>query len=158
MTDTLAFAGALALSGAVASPAAAASVSRSVDVSGTPASVWAQIGSFCAIKDWHPAIGSCTFDNNTRTLVTRDGKATFVEPRTAGSDAEHFYSYTFRSSPVPVTQYASTFKVVASGEGTSTVTWSGTFTPAPGKEKDANDALAGIYETGLASIKTMLAR
>ena len=40
----------------------------------------------------------------------------------------------------------------------STVTWSGAYTPDPGKEKDAHDALKGVYETGLAAIKAKLAK
>jgi hypothetical protein len=140
-------------------PASAASLSRSVDVDGTPTAVWSMIGPFCAIKDWHPAIGTCVEDGNspqTRTLVTKDGKVRFVETQTARSDAEHLYSYTFKSSPLPVADYVSTFKVTAKSKDISTITWSGTYTPDRGKENDASDALRGIYESGLEAIKTKL--
>lgn len=150
---------ALALLGANARPAAADTLSRSADVKGTPAQVWALIGPFCAIQDWHPAIGACTQDGKTpptRTLVTKDG-ATFVELQTGYSFTKHRYSYTFTSSPLPVTHYASTFEVVAKNKHVSTVTWSSTYTPDPGKEQDAKNALNGIYETGLDAIKTKLA-
>lgn len=152
---------ALALLAGYATPAAGATLSRSIDVPGTPATVWSVIGPFCAIKDWHPAIGACTQDAATpptRTLVTKDGKATFVETQTARSDARHLYSYTFKSSPLPVTNYASTIAVTAKGDGTSTVTWSSSFTPDAGKEKDATDALTGIYEAGLGAIKAKLTK
>jgi Polyketide cyclase / dehydrase and lipid transport len=141
---------------AVAMPASAASLSRSVDVEATPSEVWLMIGSFCAIKDWLPPVGTCIADGNippTRTLVTKDGKATFVETETARSDTEHFYTYTFRSSPLPVTHYTSTIKVVAKNKGIATVTWQSTYAPEDGKEKAANDALSGIYKAGLDSIK-----
>ena len=150
---------ALVLLTAGTSPVSAASLSRSVDVDGTPTTVWSMIGPFCAIKDWHPAIGTCIEDGNgsqTRTLVTKDGKATFVETQTARSDAEHFYSYTFNSSPLPVAHYTSTLKVTAKSKDISTVTWSSTYTPDRGKENDARDALRGIYESGLDAIKTKL--
>jgi hypothetical protein len=117
------------------------------------------IGPFCAIKDWLPPVGSCTEDGKvqpTRTLVTKDGKATFVEMQTARSDTQHFYTYTFQSSPLPVRHYTSTVKVAAKGEGISTVTWTGTYMPEHGKEKDANDALTGIYKAGLDSIRAKL--
>jgi hypothetical protein len=143
------------------SPAYAASLSQSVDVEGAPAAVWSMIGPFCAIADWLPPVGTCTEDGNappTRTLVTRDGKATFVEKQTSRSDARHFYSYTFKSSPLPVTNYKSTIEVEAKGRGVSTVTWRGAYTPEPGKEKAANDALAGIYSAGLDAIRTRLAK
>ncbi len=158
---------ALAVLGAVASPRPPVSLTRSVEVKGDPAQVWAAIGAYCAIKDWHPAIGKCTEDGKTpttRTLVTKDGKATFVELQTARDDVKHrytytyTYTYTFTSAPVPVTHYSSTFKVEAVGPGSTRVTWSGAYTPDPGKEKDAADALTGIYESGLTAIQARLAK
>jgi hypothetical protein len=157
----VATAGALVALGAVASPRAPVSLTRSVEVKGDPAQVWAMIGPYCAIGDWHPAIGKCTEDGKTpttRTLVTRDGKATFVERQTARDDAKHRYSYTFTSAPIPVTHYSSTFRVTPKAAGVSTVTWSGAYTPDPGKEKDASDALTGIYESGLFAIQARLAK
>jgi hypothetical protein len=141
--------------------ASAANLSRSIEVSGAPAAVWSAIGAFCAIKDWLPPVGMCIEDGktpSTRTLVTKDGKAAFVEKQTARSDAEHSYSYTFVSSPLPVTHYSSTIKVTAKGEGTSVVTWTGSYTPDSGKEKDASDALNGVYDAGLAGIKARLTK
>ena len=136
--------------------ACAASLSRSADIAAPASAVWSAIGPFCAIRDWHPAIGTCVADNGnppTRTLVTKDGKTTFVEPETARSETDRFYSYTFKASPFPVTHYMGTIWVVPTGARTSTVLWTGTYTPLPGKEKDANDAFAGVYEAGLAAVK-----
>ena len=145
---------------AAVSPACAATLSRSVDVNANPSAVWAMIGPFCAIKDWHPAIGACATDGKTpptRSLVTRDGKARFVELQTGRSDAKHRYSYAFVSSPLPVTHYRSTIQVIAKGGGVSTVIWAGDYTPDAGTEKQASDALTGIYESGLAAIKARFA-
>ena len=144
---------------AQAEAATPASLSRSVEVAGRPAAVWAKIGSFCAIADWHPAIATCAADGKTpptRTLTTKD-HARFVELETARDGAAHSYSYTFVSSPVPVTHYSSTFSVKANGHGGSTVTWRGAYRPNPGAEQAAQGALSGIYESGLAAIKTRLA-
>lgn len=143
------------------SAADAAMLSRSADVNGSVSAVWSMIGPFCAIKDWLPPVGTCTEKADAmpeRTLVTRDGKATFVEAQTARSEAEHSYSYTFKSSPLPVTDYVSTIKVVARTDGISTVTWSSTFVPNTGKEKDAIEALTGIYDFGLTMIKSKFAK
>ena len=66
-------------------PASAANLTRSVEVGGTPSEVWSVIGSFCAIKDWLPPVGMCIEDGKsppTRTLITKDGKASFVETQT----------------------------------------------------------------------------
>ncbi|MFL6547840.1 MAG: SRPBCC family protein [Povalibacter sp.] len=151
---------ALVVLSAVSSIASAASVSHTVDVQGTPSQVWSFIGPFCAIKDWLPPVGTCSEDGKTpptRTLVTKDGTATFVELQTARSDQDHFYTYSFVSSPLPVSQYSSTIKVVAKGAGSSTIIWRGTYTPVQGQEKAADDALSGIYHAGLDSIVAKMA-
>jgi hypothetical protein len=148
--------GVLGLMSFGASLASAATLTRSIDVNGSVSAVWSAIGPFCAIKDWLPPVGKCTEDGGvppTRTLVTKDGQATFVEIQTARSEADHRYSYAFKSSPLPVKQYNSTIQVTAKGAGTSTVTWSAIYTPEPGKEKDVSTTLDGIYEAGLGAIK-----
>ena len=142
-------------------PAFAATISRSADVKAAASTVWSVIGPFCAIKNWLPPVGECIEDGKappTRILVTKDGKAAFVETQTARNDAEHSYSYAFLSSPLPVSNYKSTIKVTAKADGSSTVTWSGSYTPDEGKEKAASEALNGVYEAGLAEIKAKLAK
>jgi hypothetical protein len=145
----------------VAPPKPAITLSRSVDVPGSPAEVWAAIGGFCAIADWHPAIRACNEDNKTpttRTLVTKADGAVFVELQTDRNDAAHRYTYTFVSSPVPVTRYSSTFQVVGKGAGVSTVIWSGAYVAEPGTALAAANALSGIYESGLTAIQTKLGK
>jgi polyketide cyclase/dehydrase/lipid transport protein len=153
--------GVAVLMSAGTAPAFAATISRSADVKASASAVWSLIGPFCAIKDWLPPVGQCIEDGKappTRILVTKDGKAAFVETQTARSDAEHSYSYTFLSSPLPVSSYTSTIKVTAKGDGSSTITWSGSYTPDHGKEKAASEALNGVYEAGLAEIQARLAK
>lgn len=147
--------------GAGVVPASAANLTHSIEVSGAAAEVWSVIGPFCAIKDWLPPVGQCIEDGKsppTRTLVTKDGKASFVESQTARDDRGYSYSYAFLSSPLPVSQYKSTIKVTARGEGVSVVTWTGTYTPDPGKEKEAVDALNAVYDSGLAAIRDRFKR
>lgn len=137
-------------------PASAANLTRSIEVNSAAAEVWSVIGPFCAIKEWLPPVGQCIEDGKSppiRTLVTRDGKASFVEAQTARNDRGYSYSYAFLSSPLPVSHYKSTIKVTARGEGASVVTWTGSYTPDPGREKEAVDALGGVYDAGLAAIR-----
>ena len=145
----------LAVISAQAQAAAAASLSRSTEVDASPQEVWALIGPFCAIEKWHPAIASCTEAGNppVRTLLAKDGKTVFVEPEVGRSDAEHYYSYAFQSSPFPVTNYLATIRVVPNGAHGSIVIWSGSYVPNAGKTEEANKLFADIYEAGLASIK-----
>jgi hypothetical protein len=152
---------AAAVFGAGPVAASAATVTKSIDVNGSPEQVWAAIGPFCSIQDWHPAIGKCTTDGKTpptRTLVTKDGKATFVELQTARDDKGYSYSYAIKTSPLPLTDYNSTIKVAAKGSSMSTITWNSTFTPASGKEAAAEDAVGGIYQSGLDAVKTKMTK
>jgi hypothetical protein len=142
-----------------AAQADAATLTRSIDVAATPAAIWSLIGPFCAIKDWLPPVGSCAEDGGTpptRTLVTKDGAATFIEIQTARSDARHFYSYAFKSSPLPVSNYNATIEVTAKGQDHATVTWRGSYEPDRGQEKTAADTLGQIYEAGLNTIKAQI--
>jgi hypothetical protein len=153
--------GAATLLGLGIAPASAATISRSVDVKASASAVWSLIGPFCAIKDWLPPVGECIEDGKaplTRVLVTKDGKAAFVETQTARNDNEHTYSYAFVSSPLPVSNYKATIKVTARGDGSSTITWSGSYTPDEGKEKVASEALIGVYEAGLTEIIARFAK
>lgn len=144
-----------------AAPARTASLTRSINVHGSPATVWAAIGPFCSISEWHPAIANCSEDGKsppTRTLKARAGDATFVELQLSRSERYHSYSYTFTSAPIPVTNYKSVLSVVANGHGGSTVKWSGVYLPNPGMDQAAANALGGIYEAGLRSIKARLSK
>ncbi len=145
----------------IAPTAGAATLTRSVVVSGTPSEVWAMVGPFCAIKNWLPPVGSCEESGKSpliRTLVTKDGSATFVERQVARSDSAHYYSYVFVSSPLPVSRYKSTIEVTPRRDGQSIVTWSASYTPHAGRDGDAKEALGGIYDAGLASIQVQAAQ
>lgn len=137
----------------------AASIARSVVVRSSPAAVWELIGPFCSIRTWLPPVGTCQEDGAeapTRTLVTKDGKATFVERQIARRDDQHFYSYQFLSSPLPVSRYHSTLRVSAMGQGRSRVTWRGTYRPDAGSDREAKQALEQIYSAGLDTIRALV--
>jgi len=153
--------GVFMLFGAGIAPATAATISRSVNVQAPASIVWSLIGPFCGIKGWLPPVGQCIEDGktpSTRILVTRDGRAAFVETQTARSELGHSYSYRFLSSPLPVSNYTSTIKVTANRDQSSTITWSGAYIPEHGKEKAANDALLEVYDAGLGEIQKRFAK
>ncbi|HUO89689.1 MAG TPA: SRPBCC family protein [Rhizomicrobium sp.] len=141
---------------AMDSPARAGSLTRTTAVPASADAVWSVIGPFCAIKDWHPVIGTCVLDGKTpptRTLVSKDGKVAFVETEMARDDARHLYSYDFVASPLPATHYLGTIKVEPDGANGSRVVWHGSYVASKGQDKAVENALAGIYESGLAAIK-----
>jgi hypothetical protein len=141
----------VALTGA----ASAAEVTRSMEVTGDKADVWDEIGGWCAIADWHPAIAKCEEGEEggkkIRTLTTGDGgviKETLLE---SGDDS---YGYRIDESPLPVANYTATLSLASSGDKV-TITWSANFDPK-GDETEAKNVIGGIFDGGLAEIKTML--
>ncbi len=135
--------------------AAAAEVSRDATIDASPAKVWAAIGPFCSIADWHPAIAKCeekkAKDGTLRHLTTQDG-GKFDEKLLSHDDKRMRYSYSILKSPLPVTGYSSTLSV-AETAGKSHVTWVSTFEPKGASEAEAEKVVGGIYEAGLAALK-----
>ncbi len=111
--------------------------------------VWGKVGDFCGIANWHPAVAKCELSHGKkiRTLSLKGG-GTIVE-RLLKWDAKGMsYSYTIVSSPLPVSHYFSTIKVVPNGSG-SEVVWTGKYKAKKGtSDADAQKTIDGIYKAG----------
>jgi hypothetical protein len=115
----------------------------------SPADVWAKVGDFCGIGNWHPAVAKCELShgNKIRTLTLKGG-GTIVERLVNWDKADHRYTYRIVKSPLPVKDYVSTIKVVADGSG-SDVVWSGKYKAVKGTTDDAaKKIIDGIYKAG----------
>jgi len=136
-------------------------VHRKVVVPASVDEVWRQVGDFGAIRSWHPAIATCDVERNGpqvyRHLRTHDGSE-FLEREIAEHDevADRSYSYEIVSSPLPVSNYQSVFRVVPDDAG-ARVEWSSHFEADGATEHEAAQAVAGVYEAGLDSIKQRFA-
>ena len=151
---------------AAAAPAAAEAavlkVSKSVTIAAPVATVWAKVKDFDKLNGWHPAVAKDEIvegKNNeagaVRLLTLGDG-GTVKEKLTAFDDAAHSFGYTIVEGVLPVSAYNSTLVVTAEGEG-STVTWSGEFKHAEGKDdKTATDTITAVYTAGLDNLKKVL--
>lgn len=135
-------------------PAQAIDVQRSLDVAAAPAKVWQAIGDFCGIGDWHPAVERCAPSEKdglkVRTLSLKGG-GTLVEEQVSRDEKVMRYTYTILEGPLPVADYRSTLSVAPEGSG-SKVSWSGTFSAKGAPDTVAQDAIGGIYESGLKAI------
>ena len=135
-------------------PALALDAAKTIDVAAPPAKVWATIGDFCGIGQWHPAIEKCApstkGDKPIRTLSLKGG-GTIVEEQVSRDDQKMDYTYAIVESPLPVSDYKSTIMVAPSGSG-SKVTWSGSFKAKGADDAKAKEAIDGIYESGLTAI------
>lgn len=146
---------AIAVAAFAATPALAVEVTEATPVTAAPAKVWATIGGFCGIGQWHPAVEACALSNSggktIRTLSLKGG-GTIVEEQLGRDDAAMKYTYAILESPLPVANYVSTIQVEPSGSAGSKITWTGTFEPKGASAAEAKTVIDGIYVKGLAGI------
>ena len=143
-------------------------VVEQVTIDAPPATVWARIKNFDALKDWHPAIAESPADKgneegSVRSLKLKGG-GELTETLEAYDDAKMKYSYRAKDGgALPVTNYTSTLSV--RGEGSqSVVEWRGAFyrgypnnDPPPDKNDEAAvRAITGVYQAGLANLKKLV--
>jgi len=107
--------------------------------------VWAAIGGFQALGDWHPAIASSTLEEHDGVEHRRlalNGGGEILERLTEQDGAS--YGYTIVEGPLPVTNYTSVLSAGETKEDTL-VTWASNFEPT---SDDAEDVIGGIYDAG----------
>ncbi len=133
-------------------------VKRQLEVPASPEEVWAVIGDFGQIAEWHPACSASSSETVhgevRRTIVVGDG-GRLVERLEELDDTAHTYSYSILEGPLPVKDYLSKLSVEADGEG-SLILWSGRFNAKDVDDDRAKGVIAGIYEIGLAALKKRL--
>jgi hypothetical protein len=114
--------------------------------------LWVKVGDFCGIGKWHPAIEKCQLsaDGKTRTLSLKGG-GTIVEHQEKLDAANRSYTYKIVSGPLPVVNYVSTISVSPDGAG-SVVTWSGKYDAKGASDADAQKAIQGVYDSGVAAL------
>jgi Polyketide cyclase / dehydrase and lipid transport len=116
------------------------------------AEVWNKVGDFCGIANWHPAVEKCDLssDGKERTLSLKGG-GTIVEDLVNWKAKGHSYTYTIKSSPLPVADYVSTLKVEPHGSG-SLIVWSGHYKAKGAPPAKAKEAIDGVYKAGVDSL------
>jgi len=145
-------------------------VSERISIAAPAAAVWALIGNFDALKNWHPAVAESAADKgndegSVRRVVLKGG-GQLVETLENYNAAQMKYSYRAKDGgALPVTNYTSTISVTADGNQ-SVVEWRGAFYrgyPNNDPPPDQNDeaaikAVTTVYQSGLAELKARLER
>ena len=145
-------------------------VSQTVDIQASAGKVWDAAKNFDQLNTWLPPVAKDEIvegQNNTvgavRLLTLKDG-GTVKEKLLAYNSSARTFRYEIVESVLPVSHYTSIFVVKSRGKGKSTVTWSGRFKrknlgPSPGdneNDKAATDAITGVYQAGLSTLKKNL--
>lgn len=130
---------------------AALEVTISKTTSATPAQAWQEIGDFCGIAAWHPAVEKCDLSEvmgaKLRKITLKTG-GTIREQLVEQNEAGMFQRSLFLDGPLPVANYQATLKVVATAGG-ATYNWSGTFLPNSVPDNEAVKSVTAFYSAGI---------
>lgn len=164
-TPSLALALALSAPLACADTATTREVARSIDIAAPADAVWAIVGDFADMSYLDAMVSETEIvrgENNAvgaqRAITLHDG-GRILETLTDRQAQPPTLSYRMDEGPLPVADYQATLEVTPSGDA-SRVTWSGRFRPLADAATGDDDGTAaealigGIYEAGLAAIKT----
>ena len=122
--------------------------------------VWDELGGWCAISTWHPAVEKCEEskegEDTFRTLTLKDGGVIKERLLEAGNMT---YKYEIISSPLPVKNYSAQFSVTPDDddEDEINVLWSATYDAEGKPDKEARSVIDGIFKAGIENIKAMRA-
>ena len=143
-------------------------VVEKVVIDAPPSVVWARMGNFDALKNWHPAVADSPADKgnaegSVRQVTLKSGGA-LTETVESYDGAKMKYSYRAKDGgALPVSNYTSTITVSAQGGG-SVVEWRGAFyrayqnnDPPPDQNDEAAlKAITAVYKSGLANLKQVV--
>jgi mxaD protein len=169
--NAMALGSALAIaSGQVYAAAPWLHVTQTVHIQASAGKVWDAAKNFDQLNTWLPPVAKDEIvegQNNTvgavRLLTLKDG-GTVKEKLLVYTPRARTFRYQIVESVLPVSHYTSVFTVKSAGHGKSTVTWSGRFKrknegASPGdneNDKAATDAITGVYQAGLSTLKKNL--
>lgn len=141
-------------------------VFRSTIVDAPVDRVWSLLRDFDGHSRWHPAIAFSEIENGraadevgcVRRFRLRDG-GVLRERLLRLSDRERSFTYGILDAPFPLHRYVATVALKPVTDGDRTLwTWSSEFFPPPGREAELSRLVAeGIYERGMASVRSILA-
>ncbi len=152
---------------ALAESAKTLKVTERIEINAKADDVWAKSGNYGDLGAWHPAVkkteileGDKDKKGSIRLLTLQDG-GTIKERLTARDDKKKMLSYVIIEGVLPISHYASTFKVEPTKDGKTLVTWQGTFKrkdlsdkPAKGQtDDDATNTMTAVYKAGLDNLK-----
>ena len=120
--------------------------------------IWELVRDFGGIKSWSEGVDGVEVEGEgigaVRTIKTAGIE--LQERLEAIDDAARSFSYAIISGPVPVQNYYATLTVHEAGEGRSRITWESTFEPQGASEEDCANLFRGVYQAGIAGVRTTL--
>ena len=135
--------------------ASAITVKKRIEAPGLPPQIWEIVGSFCAIKTWHPAVADCVEgkegDVVFRTLTLKDGLK--LKEKLTGTD-DLAYTYEIVEGPLPVKNYKSKLWLEFDHEADrSIIYWQSDFDANGASDDEAKQKITTILGDGVKGIK-----
>lgn len=130
-----------------------------IDVKAAPAAVWAAIGDFCDLPDWHPIVAKCEIkkdgDKTTRILWIGEDKDPSFEELLTSSDGSHYKYTATKIGALPIKNYKSHLSIKPNGSGTQ-VHWHTTYDANGKPDAEVQKIMDGVYMDGLKGIKALV--
>ncbi|MBK5232629.1 MAG: SRPBCC family protein [Thermoleophilia bacterium] len=126
--------------------------------------VWQAIRRFDAVAEWLPFVVSSPIEEGSDPtevgairVVTQNDGGVFREVLVAHSDADHFYSYTFVGSPIPVRNHLTTLRLRPITDGDHTLgEWTSRFEATPDQEAELTGLMEQNFLAGLRALDTTM--
>ena len=130
-----------------------------IDVKAAPAAVWAAIGDFCDLPDWHPIVAKCELkkdgDKTSRILwIGEDKDPSFEELMTSGDGSHYKYTAT-KIGALPIKNYKSHLSIKPNGTGTH-IDWQTSYDANGKPDAEVQKIMDGVYEDGMKGIKALV--
>ena len=133
-------------------------VKLSVPIEASVEDVWAVVGNFNGLPDWHPWVTASVLEPAAGGGVGRRvtiaggtaGRRELTERLVSFDTIRREWAYTVIAGPMPFADYIGRIRVTPSGAAMCTVEYAGRFTAAPGKtDAEANERIRTFWEAGL---------
>lgn len=132
-------------------------IQRMVRLSAQPEAVWAVIGGWGTLADWHPLVTRVepveVGGEICRHVTLTDGTVLYEVLRETGP---RHMTYALVDSPLPLSDHRATLSV-APEDGGCHVYWSALFAPHDGADAQCDRIVAGLYEAGLEALRARFA-
>lgn len=126
-----------------------ATVDMSVKLAVPAADVWAVVGDFLNIHQWHPAVDrtEAIGAGGIRRIHSANGGPIFDEVQLERDEEGHRMRYAILGKQFPMENY-SAWMSVEDADGGSVVRWHSAFAPDEGREEKAAGIVKFIYKSG----------
>ncbi|WP_432722655.1 SRPBCC family protein [Jeongeupia wiesaeckerbachi] len=120
---------------------------------------WAKLGTFCGISRWQSLVSACVVEERSdgiyRVVIMKNDTA-FTERLETFSQADHSFSYSILSGPLPVNQYRSELKIEPQGKDSKLV-WRAWYTvPETGDSQKIKNDLESLFRNGINGMTALL--